>query len=585
MAGFANLGDMYNLSPATMAGLANVSGTAGDSWEAQMKADAVTPEEAAQYAPIGPPSPPKPAPPTSTLDALRYGSGSAIGGHTAPAPVAPGAPPDTTPHAPVESAEDAAIRKARESDQATARAILAGGKGAGGATVTTPAHWQAGSHSVSLNRGMNPGELEPGMTAKDAEAGHELSAADKHLEAAQYRGAADAMYASAHALASQQANERIAQIHADKDRYIAKEHDKLEQMSAATQREVDPDQFWEHKGTAAKIAAALFIGVGQFAAAMGKGDNAALRIVNDAVSENIKAQQANISNANRALDQRQNIYEKNLAAFGDKERATLATKMQYLDQVAAMADGHRVKAGEADAAAAAEEFKAKIFAQRGKYADDFSKLTHTQASETMNEHFVPRQTAAANVGEKGKEDLFIPDLGGYARSKEEAVKIREHGYRTQVIVGALGKAQDIYDQAQKLNPVTDAPKLYELQKQLESIKAQTAVQQTVKEGQGAMSEGDKKVADVANTLLDGSVWRPNASLKLQSRLAETAKVSAQQERGRLGTNLQRGAEVYVRDAHGNVVPRAVLFGSNPAPRNATDNLDDKIQKPEGQVSK
>lgn len=600
MNGIGRLGELYGLSPATMAGLANVAGVPPpppppaappvdpDSPEAWAAAAAAAGDTNAQSF-VAPPTSPNPLARSNPNSAAAIAAGVKPDNPAAAAEAArQQALADATPQAPPETPEDAALRRAQEADQAHARDIIAQQQ-QNVKVGAIPAHWQPGSHTVALQHGMAPGELEPGQYHRDVAAGHSLLAADKRLEGAQQAGMADAVYASAHAMASQQANERLAQLNQERDRYITNETKKLDQMAAATQKEVDPDAYWKAKGGGAKVAAALMIGLNQFAVMWrGRGTNTAMEMINEAVDNNIKAQQANIANAKSALDQRQNLYARNLAVFGDRERAVLATKMQYLDQVGALADAQRAKAGQADAEAGYHDLIAKVNATKADYADQFSKLTHTQANEQMNEVFKPTQYmamgggAAGDVGEKGKEELYVPDLGIYARTKEEAVKIRDHSYRTQVIVRALNDAKDVYARAEK---TSDPRELRALQKELEGIKSRAAVVQTVKEGQGAMSKGDQEVSDSANALLDGSVWRPNPELRSQAKLVDKAVTFAQQEHGRLGSGGQRGTEVYVRDAKGNLVPRAVLFGTNAAQRNLTDNLDDKVQAPKGEPQK
>jgi hypothetical protein len=466
-AGIGRLGELYGLSPATMAGLANVSGTTPVGEGVPPPAPAQDPNELGDSAGGFPGlsgAGALPEQPTKVAASPKevYGPPEPTIGPPAPPPYDPYTDPN-----------------------------LGGGPASGSAAMTVPAHWQPGSHAVSLQHGMSPEELEPAAYAEDVASGHEIGAANKRLEAAQQRGMADAVYSAAHAQASKIANDRIQQLNQDRDNYVTKETKRLDQMALATQKEVDPDAYWRERGSGSKLAAALMIGLNQFAVLWrGRGTNTAMEIINKGIDDNIHAQQANISNAGRALEQRQNLYARNVAAFGDKERAILATKVQYLDQVAAMADGQKAQAGVAENEAAHEQMLGAIYKERAKAAADFAKLTHTQATEQMNAHFVPQQTVGLGGPSAAKREgnlVTLPDGTSYVMPSEKtANEAIEKVQNLDKLQRRNNEIMQLRLKARKLDPVVNATEFNTLKHQLADLADEKVALLSLALGQGTV---------------------------------------------------------------------------------------------------
>lgn len=465
--------------------------------------------------------------------------------------------------------------------------------------VVRPAGWQPGTHAVALQRGMGLEELEPAQRLHEAAAGHRLGAADQRLEAAQMQGMADGIYSASRAQAEQRAAEQMQALNHRREQYVAKEQQKLQRMAEETQGKVDPDALWKEKGEAARVGAAIMMAIGQFAAQWrGKGTNGALQVVNGAIDRSIDAQKANLASKRAAYDIRQNLYAQNLATFGDQERAILATKIQYLNGVESMAGQYLAQAKNKDAEAAHGELVAAITDERARHASDFAKLSHTQMTEQMHAAYKPAQMVggASPVGQKGMADLYVPSLGGYARTKEEAQKMRDHDFRTRTINATLDRAKDILTEAKTLRPtsVENIKKLRKLQSELDSLSNEAAVKQTVKEGQGAMSKGDKDVSDATLGILGTKVWDPKmyvvpGGVAIQQAENEKALgvIAATQERALsaheiLGETVQPGQEALVETPHG-YENRALLTPTRRPLTTRPTSLDHAIKKPIGRT--
>ncbi len=452
-----------------------------------------------------------------------------------------------------------------------------------------PGGWRDTNRSESIHHGLDPSKLSEGQRQRAVADNYGAWANDDVRKAAEKEATAEVAYAAAHREASVLEAERQKRIENEKQAYIIREHEKLAELSQAAQQHVDPEAAKGSSG--AQLFAALGVALGEFGASLRGGTNTALQIVNANIDRNIRAQEANINNAHKALATEQSLYKDNLAAFGDKERASLATKMQMLDQAKTMLDeqyaGAKTNRNDAQYHAMAQG----LADRRAEVADRFGTLTADQRTTQGAQHYQQGGMVGggATLGEKGKEGLYVPSLHIYARSESEAKELRANSARTQNTVRELNNVKGLIEQARNTN---NPKKLAEIQRNIKSAAARAAITATVKEGQGAMSEGDRLVAESGLGLADVDVGtlsslNPMApSLDSQTRSIDSAITAHQQEYGRMGSGGQRGTEVYIRNpVTGKVEARQVLVGKNAPERNQVDNLDDKVVSPVGQSSR
>ncbi len=470
---------------------------------------------------------------------------------------------------------------------------LSGGPGMqGGApamplqTRTVAAHWQPGTRSFSAQYGMNPDELKDGQYHRDVAAGERMLGGDKHLQAAQMQADADVAYAERHAQAADQAAQRMARIQEERALYTEGEKAKMESLAQQASAKVDMDVAQGPLG--GQVLSAIAIGLGQFSAAINGGPNAALSIVNDGINRRIKAQQDQIANAGKALESRRGLYAQNLAEFGDKERATLATKVALLDQAKAAADQQYAKAKGVANEGAYHEFVGKLQEERAVAADQFAKLTHTQRAEQGNEHFVPTQTfvvGGGGAGQKGKEDHFVPTLGGYARSKEDAAKLNEQGAKRMQMNENMRQINGLMEEAKGLSSASPDGflRLQQIDKQIKGLAYDTLQTSNVLAGQGAMSEGDRVVTETARNLQDvGAQFKTNGAISRQQENIKQAAVRQMRDHRVAGEafGIQLGQEQY-QQGPGGPTPVRVLQGKNKTVSKETQSYDDLVEKPKG----
>lgn len=241
-------------------------------------------------------------------------------------------------------------------------------------------HW---SQSDSAQGDTAASALEAGQVDRDTALIHEMGAADKRLEAARQDGMAEAVYAAAHAAMTKQTNDQLAAIAHQRSAYVEQEQQKLSSLAAETQAKVDPEAYWKERGSGARVLAAIAIGLGQFGALMRGGNNNAYDIIKGQIDANIRAQEVNVANAKHAYDVRSNLYAQNLAAFGDRDRAALVTKINYLDQVSAMANQQHAAAKGTTNMADWLDFKAKIDRERADSEDRYRVLNVDRSTKTF----------------------------------------------------------------------------------------------------------------------------------------------------------------------------------------------------------
>lgn len=573
---FGNLG----LSPATIAGLANASGLPAGMPASDPEMQAL----AQRWNSV----------PEETPEAPAAGPSDGSNAHSAPAPgpdpmTAPfaetAAPPSPAPSGPQPwNAPQPAAAAQPASMQQMAQQFAAQDKGqsspASGAaagppatTVTVPAHWQPGSHAVSIQHGMTPGELEPAQYNQNVAAGHELMAADKRFEAAQQRGAAEGAFAAAKTAADNHFAQLDAAREARRKSYVADELEKLNQLTTESKKQVDPNAIWKERGTLGSVLTGLMVGIGQFASMWKGGQNAAMQVVNDQINQNIDAQKANIANAHADLANEKDLYRINLDAFGDEERATLASKMQYLDHVAGMVNQIKAGASDADTVAAKHDLIAKIYQQQGALAKDFAQLSHSKITEQESEHFVPTQTLGGGAGAKREGNLVTTSdgttyhLGTEVLAKDAIGKVQSLGNLKFLANQILAKRQELA----KMPFAGEEAKRQELEISLKKLTRELMTAESKAAEQGVVTktdaESDKEIGLSGDS--DMSRWsnfNPYASTNRQGTDASYRDMISRWQKQEHQFVQAAGGEVYNRDymrtPDGRLVPSGSYTGQD-----------------------
>lgn len=459
----------------------------------------------------------------------------------------------------------------------------AGNSAPAGPMRVVPGGWRDTARSETVQHGLDKAILQPGEDYRDEGHVQGQLAGMKHLEAAQQAGMADAVYAASHAAASKQAADEIQRIENEKRAYVQREGERLNELAIKAQEKVDPDAARGSSG--AQLFAAIGIALGEFGASLKGGQNTALQIVQSNIDRNIAAQQANINNAHKNLDNAKGLYAQNLAAFGDKERATLATKVQYLDQVKAMADQQYAAAKHTMNEGDYHAFLQKLEDGRAQTVDQFNIRSADQKTSQHSQHYQQAQVVGGAGGDKTKGPLFVPTLGGYALDAETARKLNASGAIRMQVNEDLRTIDHLLKEAKGLNSVTDYSRMQEIRDEINSRKNNVLQRTTVLRGQGAMSNGDKDVAEVGAQMagIDPQLKTAGQIDRMRKGVANVARLHQVDHRLEGEANhIQLGQEVYVNGPNGPEA-RALLAGRNKVVSKKTEGVDDLFEKSKGVV--
>lgn len=496
------------------------------------------------------------------------------------APKPPAAVPDSTPQGPEGDDGFPTYRDLGAGSPAAQPQMMAAGP-----QRTIAAHWQPGTRAETVQHGVDAEAMRPGQEYRDEAHIQGGLANQGRLAAAEQQGMADAVYAASHAAASKQAGERVQAIENEKRMYVQAEQEKLNTLSIAAQEKVDPEAAKGSSG--AQLVSALAIALGQFGASINGGPNAALQIVNANIDRRIAAQRDNIGNAGKAHDREMSLYKQNLEAFGDKERATLATKVQYLDQAKAMADQQYAASKHSMNEANYNAVNEKLLNERADTLDKFAMVTADKRTSQSNESFKPAMTVggagAAGAGAKGKEALFVPMLGGYARTKEEAEKLRAKTAMMATINEQSHKIHGLLEEAKGLSTVTDYGRMQEIRGEIRAAKHASLVAVTVAGGQGAISKDDKVISEARTAMEDiDPQLKTTAQIdRMKKGLISVVKSNMTETRlMKEGSGIQLGSEQYVQGQNGPE-SRAVLSGHNATVTKRSEGHTDVIEGNKG----
>ena len=581
MSSIDRLGELYGLNAATLAGLANASGS-GQYVRAPM---------------IGPPNDPRPMigpandPPPPPLERIEPPSGPNWREEAAAKPGAP-APNDMsylgggqtsqgqaipTPPAPGKTPEQAAQEEADRAGYAAAATGIQGGGPpmmvGGGAGQVVPAHWQPGSHEVAIQRGIDPSALAPGLMAR----GQGLQAGEaaniQRLEAAQLNQAADVEAGKRAALQAHVAKTQLEALDARKATYIRDEHAKLEALNTQAQRKIDTDEAFVG-GQAGRIGAAIMVGLGQFASMWKGGTNAALQIVNDGINRTIEVQKAQASNARAAYGDRMNLYRDNMQAFGE-QRGELATRIQLLDKVAALADSKRAGAKSLENDAAYNEFMAGLQDKKAKALDEFGEKTTDHIGEKMNEHYQAAQMLGGAGSPKREGNLVTLSDGttfvmpSEKTANEAITKIQN----LDTLQRRNNQILQLRGETAKLDPILDRTAYNTNIKQLKELADEKVALMSIGLGQGTVKEDEYKrakefAANAENGLgfFKGNPYAASERESADAVLRMQTKKWADDQRAHVtaagGSVYERG---YAADPSGRLKPVGQYTGQDAAP--------------------
>lgn len=464
--------------------------------------------------------------------------------------------------------------------------------------VHIPGGWENTARSTAVQEGMSPEELGPTRLASEAATGYGVDAASKRKDYAD--AAARVEYDTAKAKADAIADSQT-QAHENalkRDAYIADMRDRVDALSKRAVAEIDPDAYWQGKGTASRVAGAIAVGIGEFAALMRGGQNGAEATIQNAVNANIRAQEQNIANARTSIDQEGNLLAKNMDLFHDKDQAILATKLSDYERLEQDAKAQYAKnqgmANEADFSA----FMGTLADQRKKDLEKLATLMHTSRSYQESERYRQEQYITGAT-DKGADDgtstaqpvpehvVALPD-GSYVQlgSKEEADKFNEGLKAFGIYQRRNRDLLMLRKEAFQLNPVTDHAKYSSLMRRINGIGEEQAEDiktmrlNRVLRDDGYEHEVTHEVgADAGLGFFKGiTPWNDDTFNAANDQMRSQNAQIAEDIQAAARTGGQVGQKVLARDKNGHLQPAWIPVGK------FADPLPDPIA-PNGAVAK
>lgn len=107
----------------------------------------------------------------------------------------------------------------------------------------------------------------------------------------------------------------------------------VRKAQAAAKKEIDPNQLYKQKGTAAVVIAEIGRALGALGATLGHTENFADNNINAAINRNIDAQKASIANAREDARDKSNLLHFYMQQGLDERQAEHAARADYIEQV------------------------------------------------------------------------------------------------------------------------------------------------------------------------------------------------------------------------------------------------------------
>jgi hypothetical protein len=190
----------------------------------------------------------------------------------------------------------------------------------------------------------------------------------------------------------------------------------IQQASDEASKNVPDKDFWaDHGGTAAKIGAAIAVGLGAMGASLTGGENQALKIINNTIEQDLKRQQQRYQAIRNKAGDLRDTYGLMLKRYGDQESAMLAMQEVALKRTQIKIQQFASQTESQDAKLKAQQLMGALEEKRG---EAYNKLAAKQAERTD-------QMRAS----------YVPHFGGYATNEKSAATINE-------LAGATNSAKD-----------------------------------------------------------------------------------------------------------------------------------------------
>lgn len=197
--------------------------------------------------------------------------------------------------------------------------------------------------------------------------------------------------------------------------------------------EVDQQRFWNNMSTGQKFLAAVSVALG--GALAGKGENQALKIIENSINRDIDAQKIQRQQKKQVYDAKETLYDKLLVQHKDERSARLATTIagleQYkvrLQQVGQQFESKRAQGALKLAWGAAAERQAVLRSELEAKQEEGRSQAGIQNKLYSGKELTPQEADA--LPDKVRERV-VPGFGGTARSASDAREFQKYRAETE----------------------------------------------------------------------------------------------------------------------------------------------------------
>lgn len=237
----------------------------------------------------------------------------------------------------------------------------------------------------------------------------------------------------------------VARDNAEAERRFLLEQARIRQAAdkaAATDRVQGPA---EQLGTGGVIAAAILMGIGEYAARRpgGSGVNTAMNLINSQIDKEMQRQA-------KAIDIRR---------MGREEQALRLANMRssYYEVMKQKVAAKAAELGTEEAAINGQKLTAQLDLEHNKYETDAARLAMGQTQvATSIQNVAPRVVGGGGPAPSGNAkvdpETFVPELGGYARTKDEAKDLRRKAGLVSRLQEIKGRQAELTTTGNRLLP-------------------------------------------------------------------------------------------------------------------------------------
>lgn len=310
----------------------------------------------------------------------------------------------------------------------------------------------------------------------------------------------------------------------------------LDRLGADVQaQKIDPRQLFHQVGALGEIGMAIAAGAGAFGQGLTGAPNTALEIINRKVDQNIGAQQANINNAKDAMAAKRQGIQLLRDSFATQNEQDAAHKVLVWKAVDSQLDAQKAKLGTAFDDAAYAQMKAGVQQKIADSQGGYEREAWTQTA--IHSKYAPPQQGGFVQPAPGKfnHELYVPQFGGNAPTKEEAVKARAAGGMLQDIDAMVNENVALRNDPKSFIKGTDS------YAKLKSNQAALSLRIKGPEGEALGVLAGPDMGLITDAIGDGTAITPGQTAAMQNYRANAHRRNAhvQQNLGIIPTQVSR----------------------------------------------